>query len=131
MTKRTIPEAKKIQMRKKKVNMVHHHNLKIRIGKIMNDITGWDRICPWTMKTVITKHKARNRYRRKSTQSQGPRKELQSNKMKFLCKRHHKLGSNMKGLCQVDVRDTIDQEGRNFVEKHQEKTIAQEVIAQE
>eukprot|EP00957_Ditylum_brightwellii_P194374 14803435-Ditylum_brightwellii.AAC.1 len=35
----------------------------------MNDITGWDHICPWTMKTVITKHKARNRHGRKMQKS--------------------------------------------------------------
>eukprot|EP00957_Ditylum_brightwellii_P072888 5539398-Ditylum_brightwellii.AAC.1 len=102
MTMRTIPEAKKIQMRKKKVNLVHHHILNIRIDKIMNDITGWMWIFLWTMKTVITKNKERNRHRRKNTKSQPPRKELQSNKMKLLCKHHQKLGSNMKGLCQLE-----------------------------
>eukprot|EP00957_Ditylum_brightwellii_P186685 14214721-Ditylum_brightwellii.AAC.1 len=97
----------------------------------MNDITGQMWIYPWTIKTVTTKHKARNRHRRKSKQSQAPRKELQSNKMKFLCKLHQKLGSNMKGLYQVEVRDTIEQEVRSSVEKHQEITIIQEVITQE
>eukprot|EP00957_Ditylum_brightwellii_P192323 14640864-Ditylum_brightwellii.AAC.1 len=62
----------------------------------MNDITGQDWIYPWTMKTVITKYKAKNRHGRKNTKSQAPRKELKSNKMKFLCKYHQKLGSNMK-----------------------------------
>eukprot|EP00957_Ditylum_brightwellii_P089174 6790962-Ditylum_brightwellii.AAC.1 len=131
MTMRTIPEVKKIQMRKKKVNLVHHHNLKIRVDKIMNNITDQMRICLWTMKTVITKHKARNRQGRKSTKSQAPRKELQSSKTKLLCKHHQKLGSNMKGLHQVEVKDAIEQEVRNSVEKHQGKTIAQQVIEQE
>eukprot|EP00957_Ditylum_brightwellii_P148532 11310057-Ditylum_brightwellii.AAC.1 len=98
MTMRTIPEAKKIQMTKKKVNLVHHHNLKLT----MNHFTGQDWRCPWAMLTVITKHNTRNRHRRKSAKNQEPRNDLQSNKMKFLCKHHHKLGSNMKGLCQLE-----------------------------
>eukprot|EP00957_Ditylum_brightwellii_P030988 2347933-Ditylum_brightwellii.AAC.1 len=81
---RTIPEAKKIQMRKKKVNLVHYQNLKL----MMNNITGQDWICPWAILTVITEHQARNRHERKSPKSQEPRNNLQSNKMKFLCKHH-------------------------------------------
>eukprot|EP00957_Ditylum_brightwellii_P197451 15044098-Ditylum_brightwellii.AAC.1 len=76
----------KIQMRKKKENLVHHHSHRQRIDKMMNQNTG--QIYPWAMETVITKHKARNRHKRKSPKSQAPRKELQSNKMKFLCKHH-------------------------------------------
>eukprot|EP00957_Ditylum_brightwellii_P016226 1220801-Ditylum_brightwellii.AAC.2 len=56
-----IPDTKKIQMRKKKVNLLHHHTLN-------NQNTSG--ICPRAMKTVTTKHKARNRHRRKSTKSQ-------------------------------------------------------------
>eukprot|EP00957_Ditylum_brightwellii_P079719 6061129-Ditylum_brightwellii.AAC.1 len=41
--------------------------------------------------------------------------------MKFLCKHHQKLGSIMKGSCQLEVRDPIKQEAMNSVEKHQEK----------
>eukprot|EP00957_Ditylum_brightwellii_P016317 1226990-Ditylum_brightwellii.AAC.1 len=51
--------------------------------------------------------------------------------MKFLCKHHQKLGSNMKDSCNLEVRDTIKQEVKNSKESHQEKTIAKEVVAQE
>eukprot|EP00957_Ditylum_brightwellii_P197932 15079204-Ditylum_brightwellii.AAC.1 len=74
-----IPDMKKIQMRKKKVNLFNHHNLN-------NQSTG--QIYPKAMKTVITKHKARNRHRRKNIKRQVPRKELHSNKMKLICKHH-------------------------------------------
>eukprot|EP00957_Ditylum_brightwellii_P039804 3013808-Ditylum_brightwellii.AAC.1 len=91
---RKIPDTKKIQMRRKEVNLFRHHNGKMRIDKMMNNITGW--ICPWAMKTVMTKHKARNMHGRTSAKSQAPRKELYSNRIKLLCKHHQKLGSNMK-----------------------------------
>eukprot|EP00957_Ditylum_brightwellii_P046094 3496685-Ditylum_brightwellii.AAC.1 len=61
---------------------------------MMNNNTGW--IYPWTMKTMIAKHKARNRHGRKSAKSQAPRKELHSNRTKLLCKHQQKLGSYMK-----------------------------------
>eukprot|EP00957_Ditylum_brightwellii_P126619 9651096-Ditylum_brightwellii.AAC.1 len=74
-------------MRKKTMNLFHHHNLN-------NQSTGW--ICPRAMKTVITKHTARNRHDgRKSVKSQAPRKELHSSKSKLLCKYHQKLGTGM------------------------------------
>eukprot|EP00957_Ditylum_brightwellii_P074945 5695571-Ditylum_brightwellii.AAC.1 len=77
---------------------------------MMNNITGQDWICQWAMLTVITKHQARNKHRRKSPKSQEPRNDLQSNKMKFLWRHHQKLGSSMKNLCQLEVRGTIEQE---------------------
>eukprot|EP00957_Ditylum_brightwellii_P060201 4572949-Ditylum_brightwellii.AAC.1 len=63
---------------------------------MMNDVTGWMWICPWTMKTVITNHKARNRHSKKRADKQETRNNLQSKKIKFLCKHHQQLGSNMK-----------------------------------
>eukprot|EP00957_Ditylum_brightwellii_P068740 5217818-Ditylum_brightwellii.AAC.1 len=77
---------------------------------MMNNFTGQDQICLWATLTVITKHNTRNRHRRKRAKSQEPRNDIQSNKMKFLCKHHQKLCSNMKGSCQLEVRDTIEQE---------------------
>eukprot|EP00957_Ditylum_brightwellii_P006361 482511-Ditylum_brightwellii.AAC.1 len=78
------------------MNLVHHHNLKA----MMNNLTGQDQVWARTMVTVITKQNARNRHSTNSTNSQEKINNLQSKKMIFLCKRHQKLSSNIRGSSQ-------------------------------